>query len=67
MKYLLLFISSFALAQQNQSVDFKSVQSQIKSILKKSISGSNYAFEVLKPIDTIKIDAQNMEFSKVRD
>jgi aminopeptidase N len=29
MKYLLLFISSFALAQQIQSVDFKSVQSQI--------------------------------------
>ncbi|MFT4973491.1 MAG: aminopeptidase N [Saprospiraceae bacterium] len=67
MKYLLLFISSFALAQQIQSVDFKSVQSQITiNPDEKSVSGSvSYSFEVLKPIDTIKIDAQNMEFSEV--
>jgi aminopeptidase N len=67
MKYLLLFISSFALAQQIQSVDFKSVKGQIMiNPDKKSVSGLvSYWFEVLQPIDTIKIDAQNMEFSKV--
>jgi aminopeptidase N len=67
MKYLLLFISSFALAQQIQSVDFKSVKGQITiNPDEKSVSGLvSYWFEVLQPIDTIKIDAQNMEFSKV--
>jgi aminopeptidase N len=67
MKYLLLFISSFALAQQIQSVDFKSVKGQITiNPDKKLVSGLvSYWFEVLQPIDTIKIDAQNMEFSEV--
>ncbi|MGO4818859.1 M1 family metallopeptidase [Flavobacterium sp. W22_SRS_FP1] len=67
MKYLLLFISSITFAQQIQSVDFKSVHGQITiNPDEKSVSGSvSYWFEVLKPIDTIKIDAQNMEFSEV--
>jgi aminopeptidase N len=67
MKYLLLFISSFAFAQQTQSVDFKLVHGQlIINPAEKSVSGSvSYWFEVLKPTDTIKIDAQSMEFSAV--
>jgi aminopeptidase N len=67
MKYLLLFISTFAFAQQTKSVDFKIVQGQITvNPIEKSVSGAvSYWFEVLKPIDTIKIDAQNMEFSEV--
>ena len=67
MKYFLLFISSFAIAQQTQSVDFKSGNGRITiNAAEKSVSGSvSYWFEVLKPIDTIKIDAQNMEFSEV--
>lgn len=67
MKYLLLLVSSFAIAQQTQSVDFKSVNGQITiNAVEKSVSGSvSYWFEVLKPIDTIVIDAQNMEFSEV--
>lgn len=67
MKYLLLFISSFAFAQQTKSVDFKSVNGQITiNPTEKSVSGSvSYSVEVLKAIDTIKIDAQNMEFSMV--
>tara|TARA_R110000868_G_scaffold27909_3_gene105226 strand:+ start:5692 stop:7755 length:2064 start_codon:yes stop_codon:yes gene_type:complete len=67
MKYLLLFISTFAFAQQTKSVDFKLVQGQITvNPIDKSISGAvSYWFEVLKPVDTIKIDAQNMEFSEV--
>ena len=33
----------------------------------KSVSGSvDYQFEVLKPIDTIKIDAKNMDFSNIQ-
>lgn len=67
MKYILLFITSFVFAQQTQFVDFKSVSGQLEfNINEKSVFGSvNYQFEVLKPVDTIKIDAKNMEFSKV--
>ncbi|SHL38178.1 M1 family metallopeptidase [Flavobacterium chilense] len=68
MKYLFLFITGFAFAQQTQFVDFKSVNGQLKlNAIEKSVSGNvDYQFEVLKPVDTIKIDARNMEFSKVQ-
>ncbi|KAF2337033.1 M1 family metallopeptidase [Flavobacterium daemonense] len=69
MKYIFfLLITSFAFAQQTQFVDFKIVSGQLTLNAKeKSVSGSvDYQFEVLKPIDTIKIDAKNMEFSKVQ-
>ncbi|WP_417941672.1 M1 family metallopeptidase [Flavobacterium sp. RS13.1] len=67
MKYILLFFISFGFAQQTQFVDFKSVSAQLKlNASEKSVSGLvNYHFKVLRPIDTIKIDAKNMEFSKV--
>lgn len=67
MKYLFLFLSTFALAQQTKSVDFKAADGQIAiNSNDKSITGKvRYTFEVLKPIDTIKIDAQNMIFSAV--
>ncbi|MFB9107786.1 M1 family metallopeptidase [Flavobacterium gyeonganense] len=67
MKYILLFFTTFGFAQQIQFVDFKSVSAQLKlNANERSVSGFvNYHFEVLKPIDTIKIDAKNMEFSKV--
>src|SRR6187431_2261028 len=67
MKYLFLFFSAFTFAQQTQSVDFKTVQGHISiNPNNKSIRGNvTYTFEVLKPIDTIKIDAQNMAFSDV--
>jgi aminopeptidase N len=67
MKYLFLFLSTFAIAQQTRSVDFKTVNGQISIDPKnKSITGLvRYTFEVLKPIDTIKIDAQNMIFSEM--
>ncbi|REG97897.1 M1 family metallopeptidase [Flavobacterium aquicola] len=67
MKYLFLFFSAFAFAQQTKSVDFKTVDGSISiNSDSKSISGTvTYVFEVLKPIDTIKIDAQNMAFSGV--
>ncbi|MFG4002306.1 M1 family metallopeptidase [Flavobacterium aquidurense] len=68
MKYIFLFITSFVFAQQTQYVDFKSVNGQLKlNAVEKSVSGTvDYKFEVLKAIDTIKIDAKNMEFSDVQ-
>jgi aminopeptidase N len=68
MKYLFLLISSIVFAQQTKSVDFKSVLGQISIDPKERlVSGAvNYFFDVLKPIDTIKIDAQNMMFSDVK-
>jgi aminopeptidase N len=68
MKYLFLLLSSLAFAQQTQFVDFKSVSGQLTLDAKeKSIAGSvHYKLEVLRPIDTIKIDAQNMSFTEVK-
>lgn len=68
MKYLFLFISYFTFAQQTQFVDFKSVFGQLTIDPKeKTVSGSvDYYFKVLKPIDTIKIDAQNMTFTDLK-
>jgi aminopeptidase N len=68
MKYIFLFITTFAFAQQTKFVDFKSVNAQLKlNAIEKSVSGTvDYQFEVLNPIDTIKIDAKNMEFSHVQ-
>ncbi|MFB3387011.1 M1 family metallopeptidase [Flavobacterium sp. LAR06] len=68
MKYILLLFSTFLFAQQTKFVDFKSVSGQLSLNAKeKLVSGSvDYQFEVLKPIDTIKIDAKNMEFTKVQ-
>jgi aminopeptidase N len=68
MKYLFLLLSTFAFSQQTKYVDFKSVSGQITLDAKeKSVEGTvNYWLEVLRPIDTIKIDAQNMSFTAVR-
>ncbi|MFV8269379.1 M1 family metallopeptidase [Flavobacterium sp. GT2N3] len=68
MKYLLFFISTFTFAQQTQFVDFKSVQGKIAiNPVERAVSGGiNYDFEILKLVDTIKIDAQNMEFSDLK-
>ncbi|MGQ7947645.1 M1 family metallopeptidase [Flavobacterium sp. WC2509] len=65
MKYLFLILSTFVFAQQTKSVDFKTANGNISiNPDDKSISGTvTYTFEVLKPIDTIKIDAQNMTFT----
>ena len=65
MKYLFLLISSFAFSQQTKFVDFKTVLGKIQiNPTERAVSGDVfYAFEVLKAIDTIKIDAQNMDFS----
>lgn len=68
MKYIFLFLTSFIFAQQTQSVDFKTASGQLFVNPKdKTIAGTiTYNFNVLRPIDTIKIDAQNMQFSDVK-
>ncbi|MGL3000404.1 M1 family metallopeptidase [Flavobacterium sp. RSSB_23] len=68
MKYIFLFLTSFIFAQQTQSVDFKSANGQLFVNSKdKTIAGTiTYHFNVLRPIDTIKIDAQNMQFTNVK-
>ena len=67
MKYFFLFVSSFIFAQQIKVADFTSVSAHLKlDPTENSISGTvNYSFKVLKPTDTLKIDAQNMQFSNV--
>ena len=67
MKYLFLLISTITFAQQTKFIDFKSVSGQvIINPIEKLVSGTvRYRFDVLKPIDTLKIDAQNMTFSTV--
>jgi aminopeptidase N len=68
MKYLFLFVSLFTFSQQTKFVDFKSVLGQISvNPIDKTVSGEiSYDFDVLKPIDTIKIDAQNMTFNDLK-
>jgi aminopeptidase N len=68
MKYIFLFFTSFIFAQQTQSVDFKTANGQLFVNSKdKTIAGTiTYNFNVLRPIDTIKIDAQNMQFTNVK-
>lgn len=68
MKYLFLFLSTFAFAQQTPWLDFKTVTGHIViNPIEKSVQGTvSYMLEVSKPVDTIKIDAQNMEFTAVK-
>ncbi len=68
MKYLILLLSTFSFAQQTKFVDFKSVLGKIEiNPIEKSVSGEvTYDFEVTSPIDTIRIDAQNMTFTNLK-
>ena len=68
MKYIFFFITTFIFAQQTKYVDFKSVTGQLNIVdSQKIIYGQvDYEFEVLQPIDTIKIDAKNMQFTNVQ-
>ena len=68
MKYLLLLISAVAFAQQTQSVDFKTINASLAiNPVKRNVLGKcNYTFEVKSSIDTIRIDAQKMEFTNVK-
>lgn len=64
---LALFFISVSFAQQTDKVDFIECNALVApNYSEKSISGTiTYEFKVKKAIDTIKIDAINMEFSEV--
>ena len=69
MKYLyLILLPTFLFAQQIQKVDFIKMNAIVTpNAIEKSISGEvTYDFKVLSMIDTIKIDAQKMEFTSVK-
>lgn len=68
MKYFFLLMSLFSFAQQTKSVDFTSVIGKIEiNALDKWVAGEvTYNFEIINSIDTIKIDAQNMDFSNLK-
>ena len=68
MKYFFLLMSLFSFAQQTKSVDFTSVMGKIEiNALDKLVSGEvTYYFVVKNTIDTIKIDAQNIDFSNLK-
>ncbi|MGG7034503.1 MAG: M1 family metallopeptidase [Flavobacterium sp.] len=68
MRYIFLFFTSFVFAQQIESVDFKTINaSLIINPVKRNVVGEYEAiFMVKNVIDTIKIDAQKMEFSNLK-
>jgi aminopeptidase N len=69
MRYLILFFFTFSVfAQQTDKVDFVSCDAFLSPIAStKSIFGKIiYEFKVIRSIDTIKIDAINMEFFQVQ-
>jgi aminopeptidase N len=67
MKYVFLFFSFISLAQQSTKVDFIKCNATVApdASLKKVVGAVVYHFKVLKPIDTIRIDAKSMHFDKV--
>lgn len=66
--YLLFFITYISLAQQTTKVDFIKVTATVTpdASLKKVVGSVTYHFNVLKSIDTIRIDAINMNFDHVK-
>ncbi|WP_353148170.1 M1 family metallopeptidase [Flavobacterium sp.] len=67
MRYIFLLFSILNFSQQTKYVDFLTCNASLyPNFNEKSISGSvTYEFKVKQIIDTIKIDAKNMEFSEV--
>lgn len=64
--FLLLVTATFA--QQTQNVDFKTVKANLSiNPTDKKVSGAiKYVFDVKKMMDTIKIDAHNINFTSVK-
>lgn len=67
MRLVFFFFTILSLAQQYQKVDFIKVNAHLNfDIEEKSVSGTaTYSFKVNKALDTIKIDAKNIEFNDV--
>lgn len=68
MKYIFLLISFMTFGQQTKKVDFKTASGYvyIHPIERKVQGKVMYKFKVLSSIDTIMIDAKNMEFKAVK-
>lgn len=68
MKLLILLVSVFGFAQQTKVVDFKTINAslEINPIKRNVVGNATYTFAVLSKIDTIRIDAQKMQFSNVK-
>jgi aminopeptidase N len=66
--FAFIFFSSILFAQQTKQVDFIKCSAVLyPSAITKFISGTiTYEFKVKQSIDTIKIDAKNIQFSDVR-
>lgn len=66
--FAFIFFSSILFAQQTKQVDFIKCSANLyPAFATKSISGTiTYDFKVKQSIDTIKIDAKNMQFSNVQ-
>ena len=64
---IVLLISFSGYSQQTNFVDFKTAKVNIAIHPKvKEVTGQiTYSFDVLKPVDSLFIDAQNMAFNKV--
>lgn len=64
----LLFFSFISFAQQSTKVDFTKCHSIVAPDhhLKKVVGSVVYHFKVLQPIDTIRIDAKDMNFREVK-
>ena len=69
MKNLFVFLLfSYSIYGQQSHVDFKSVNAKLTILpQQRAVTGEvAYKFSVLKAVDTIKIDAQNMDFSNIK-
>jgi aminopeptidase N len=68
MRYLIFFLFSIcSIAQQTSKVDFIECNAKIvpKAEIKSVFGKVSYTFNVKSSIDTIRIDAKSMDFSKV--
>jgi len=63
----LLFIVNYSIAQQTQYVDFLACKAEISPFpIKKVVRGRvRYTFKIKKAVDSIYIDAKNMEFTNI--
>ena len=68
MRYLLLLLTAISFAQQNPAVDFLTINAslQINPVKRNVVGKCEYTFELTGKTDTIRIDAQRMEFTDVK-
>ena len=67
LRYCLLLLTAVAVAQSPKSVDFTTCWSSLElNPVKRNVTGTvKYEFTVKAVVDSIRIDAQKMEFTQV--